>query len=302
VAGDIAISAMRDQLLLNTDFGRPALTGVPVHLTERLGELSFILLVALAVVGGTLLAFPRETWKWASAMTVTPLPEASSRAVTSAQPSRLVVVAQKGFANEPLPLGVSFTGGSGGETVTVAGLVDGMELSLGASRGQAGWLVSARDLDKTFVGSPKDFVGVVAATVELRTSSGELLDSQVTRLEWTQKQEAGLTSALAGAEPTPAFPPLDSEQIAALIKLGEDLLIRGDIASARFLLKRAAIAGNAHAALEVGMTFDQAFLAQWGVVGIASDSAQAREWYDRAIKLGSTEATRHLERLASVPK
>ena len=76
---------------------------------------------------------------------------------------------------------------------------------------------------------------------------------------------------------------------------------RGDIASARVSLKRAAIAGNAQAALELGKTFDRAFLAKWGVLGPAADAAQAREWYDRAIKLGSTEASQHLARLANVP-
>jgi TPR repeat protein len=68
------------------------------------------------------------------------------------------------------------------------------------------------------------------------------------------------------------------------------------------LLKRAAIAGNAEAALELGLTFDWTVLAQSGVLGIGSDVGQAREWYERAIKLGSAEASRHLERLVSMPK
>jgi hypothetical protein len=46
------------------------------------------------------------------------------------------------------------------------------------------------------------------------------------------------------------------------------------------------------------MTFDPVFLAQKGALGFAHDVAQAREWYDRAIKLGSTDAARHIERLA----
>ena len=95
---------------------------------------------------------------------------------------------------------------------------------------------------------------------------------------------------------------MDPEQIAGLVKLGQDLLKQGDVESARFLLKRAAIAGNAQAALELGLTFDGTVLAQSGVLGSGSDIGQAREWYERAIKLGSTEASRHLERLASRPK
>jgi TPR repeat protein len=75
----------------------------------------------------------------------------------------------------------------------------------------------------------------------------------------------------------------------------------GDIASARLFLKRAANARDAQAALDLGMTFDSIFLAQRGVLGVAPDATQAREWYDRAIKLGSTEASRYLEKLASTP-
>jgi TPR repeat protein len=64
------------------------------------------------------------------------------------------------------------------------------------------------------------------------------------------------------------------------------LLRHGEIAAARLLLRRAAGAGHAQAALKLGMTFDPAFLTKWGVLGIAADEAQAREWYDRAMALG----------------
>jgi TPR repeat protein len=66
------------------------------------------------------------------------------------------------------------------------------------------------------------------------------------------------------------------------------------------LLKRAANAGNAQAALELGMTFDPASLVERGVVGSAPDVAQARAWYERAMELGSTEASRRLEGLVSM--
>jgi TPR repeat protein len=162
--------------------------------------------------------------------------------------------------------------------------------------------VSARDLDKTFIGTRQDFVGVMDATVTLRSPLGERLDRQVIRFEWAQKKQEPSMPTLAPPAPTPGLPPLDPAQIAGLIKLGQDLLKHGDVESARFLLRRAAIAGNAQAALELGLTFDGAILAQSGVLGIGSDVGQAREWYERAIKLGSTEASRHLERLASMPK
>jgi hypothetical protein len=161
--------------------------------------------------------------------------------------------------------------------------------------------VSAHDLDKTFVGAPKNFVGVMDATANLRSDSGRLLHSHVVRLEWIEKKQEDFMPAL-GREPAAAIPPLDPEQTAALVKVGRDLLKQGDIATARSMLKRAAIAGNAEAALELGITFEKVFLDRWGVLGFAPDVAQAREWYDRAITLGSIEASRRREQLASMPK
>jgi hypothetical protein len=225
-----------------------------------------------------------------------------SSAKTSAHQPRLIVENQKGFANEPLPLGISVKDALGVEIVTVAGLASGTELSLGTSQGSTGWLVSARDLDKTFIGTPQDFVGVMDAIVTLRSPLGERLDRQLIRFEWLEKKQGRSMPAFAPTAPMPELPPLDPEQVARLVKLGRDLLKHGDVESARFLLKRAAIAGDAEAALELGLSFDGTVLAQSGVLGSGSDVGQAREWYERAIKLGSTDASRRLERLVSMPK
>jgi hypothetical protein len=53
---------------------------------------------------------------------------------------------------------------------------------------------------------------------------------------------------------------LGPEEITTLIKRSEDFLKYGDVASARLSLRRAASAGNAQAALALGVTFDPAFL------------------------------------------
>jgi len=223
-------------------------------------------------------------------------------AKASAHQPRLVVENQSGFANEPLPLGISVKDGLGVEAVTVAGLANGIELSLGTSQGSTGWLVPARDLDKTFIGTPQDFVGVMDATITLRSPLGERLDRQLIRFEWLEKKQEHSMPMFAPTAPIPRLLPLDSEQVARMVKLGRDLLKHGDVGSARFLLKRAAIAGHAEAALGLGLSFDGTVLAQSGVLGSGSDVGQAREWYERAIKLGSAEASRHLERLVSMPK
>jgi hypothetical protein len=306
VEGEVAIAHMRRQALPNpSPVPQAPMRAQRMALIVEGGGSSFIprLLAVIAIAGVVLLMFREETRKQlndtlAAAMSSYKV----SSGKTSAHQPRLVVENQKGFANEPLPLGISVKDGSGVETLTVAGLAEGIELSLGASQGSTGWLVSAPDLDKTFIGTPQDFVGVMDATVTLRSPLGERLDRQVIRFEWVQKRQERLMPTLGPPAPTPGLPLLDPEQIAGLIKLGRDLLKHGDVESARFLLKRAAIAGNARAALELGLTFDGTVLAQSGVLGIGSDVDQAREWYERAIKLGSTEASRHLERLASMPK
>lgn len=94
------------------------------------------------------------------------------------------------------------------------------------------------------------------------------------------------------------LPQLDPGAIAALLKRGIDYLNSGDIASARLTLQRAAEAGNAEAALALGSTYDPLVLRKLGAIGIASDMARARQWYQKAEGLGSRAAVRQLARLA----
>jgi hypothetical protein len=105
----------------------------------------------------------------------------------------------------------------------------------------------------------------------------------------------------ANAEPAPAAPQvqsLDREEIATLIARGRSFIANGDIAAARLVLRRAADAGDAAAALLLGSTFDPATLRPLKVIGTAPDVEQARKWYQRAAELGSAEAGRRLAMLA----
>jgi hypothetical protein len=221
------------------------------------------------------------------------------------QPARLVVQSQHGFVNEAVPLGISLADASGGESLTLRPLVAGTRLSAGTPLGATVWQLSARELGSALVAyAPNDFVGVMDAVIDLRSASGQPIDVQVVRLEWIRKEEERFTPQLDPSKSLSAIQLLDleEEEIAFLIKRGEDFLTLGDIASAQILLKRAANAGSPQAALKVGMTFDPIFLAQNGVVGLAPDVALAREWYKKAMKLGSTEAPRHLELLGDKGK
>jgi TPR repeat protein len=92
---------------------------------------------------------------------------------------------------------------------------------------------------------------------------------------------------------------LDDAEIAVLIERGKDFLKNGDFASARLLLRRAADGGSADAAMALATTFDPVVLARLGAVGTTADIAKAREWYQRAVDLGSTAASQQLAKLAA---
>ena len=85
-------------------------------------------------------------------------------------------------------------------------------------------------------------------------------------------------------------------------KRGQDLVRNGDFSSARLLLKRAAEAGSAAAALSLGETFDPLVLQQFHGIGVQPDLAQARDWYERAARLGSDVAAQRLAKIAPPPQ
>jgi hypothetical protein len=91
--------------------------------------------------------------------------------------------------------------------------------------------------------------------------------------------------------------PLDSDEIAILLKRGKDAFSTGDLAAARLLLRRAAEAGSAEAALALGATFDPLVIRRLGAIGAAPDAAQARQWYQKAVALGSATASQPLAQL-----
>ena len=97
----------------------------------------------------------------------------------------------------------------------------------------------------------------------------------------------------------PSIHHLDPDAIASLLKRADALIASADVAAARLVLRRAADAGDAHAAMTLAETYDPAFLEKLGVRGFVPDLAMARSWYEKARMLGSAEAPGRLETLAS---
>jgi hypothetical protein len=92
---------------------------------------------------------------------------------------------------------------------------------------------------------------------------------------------------------------LDPEEIELLKNHGQQLIAAGDVATARTVLQRAADAGDADAAMALGGTYDPNVLARLGVVGVSAELKKARSWYQKAETLGSPDARRRLDLLAS---
>jgi hypothetical protein len=115
-------------------------------------------------------------------------------------------------------------------------------------------------------------------------------------------------AAVAALPPAPVSEPmipgdaihrLDPNEIASSLKRADDLIASGDLAAARLVLRRAANAGDARAAMTLAGTYDPAVLEKLGVHGFVPDVAMARAWYEKAKKFGSAEASQRLELLAS---
>jgi hypothetical protein len=66
----------------------------------------------------------------------------------------------------------------------IEGLPEGADLSLGRRSDGNGWSVPVAGLERTYVGAPPNFVGVIETTATLRSASGKLLDRQALHFEW----------------------------------------------------------------------------------------------------------------------
>jgi hypothetical protein len=101
-------------------------------------------------------------------------------------------------------------------------------------------------------------------------------------------EKAAVIAATPAIVPTEA--PVSPADVSALLQHGDALLATGDIASARLFYEKAAMAGDAMAALRLGETYDSLFLTRAGLTGVHGDRAVAARWYRRASELGASEA------------
>jgi hypothetical protein len=247
----------------------------------------------------------------------------------------LIVHNNSGYINEPLELGVSVDAPAPGMTVMIKSMPAGVRLTAGRRVGADEWRVPAQDISHTAIIPPTDFVGEMNLPAELYTADGATLVTTFVRLTWAPMQSdsaaavvatrtaAAPPAAVAPAPPQPQAmaPPsqataavdtpqaraepiqeLSPNEVAALVRRAQELLASGDLPAARMLLRRAADAQSARAALLLAKTFDPITLRQLSTADPGPDLAQARNWYQRAKEWGAPEAQRQLDALASFPR
>ncbi len=238
---------------------------------------------------------------------------ALDRVAQKAPAPTLVVENGSGEVNAPLPLGVAVTNSTPGATVSLSGLPAGSVLSTGSESAEGQWRIALDELPAARVTPPRDYVGPMTIVAELRGTNGQpILRGSV---EYTWRQAASDASkaaapaaiaavaAVAGGDDANGTPrQIDPKEATAQFDRAEGLMSNGDLPAARLLLQWLAEAHDARAAFALGATYDPIVIKQLGSIGAVADVAAARNWYQKARDWGSSDASKHLEALASMAR
>jgi hypothetical protein len=229
-----------------------------------------------------------------------PAPQRST-AIIAADPEREKpqrpapgIAYQKAFGrrDQVVPLPVHTSAGVDDATWGVKGLAGGARLSAGRLLDAGTWELSAGELEGAVIIPPSGFVGTMDLTVELRTRDATV--QQAVQVEWLEEAAATVL------QPPPAR--LSPAEVGRLVKRGQELLGSGDVVAARAVFRLLANSREAQGAFMLAETYEQSTLARLGTKGLDPDSEMARTWYQKADELGSTEARRRLDMLASKQK
>jgi hypothetical protein len=306
-AADAAIAHLRHSPSLDPEMTpEPMLRPRTDYWLKLFARLMLVAVVAQAVVviavgmpAVTSLGLPAFGGLWAKIFATAPAAPAAKSGKLDA--ARLAGDGASGAVDEPLRIGVTLMGNADGDFVVVDNLAAGTTLSAGQPLNNNVWLLTTDELARAYVVPPRGFSGTMDVRVELRRPDNASIGQRIARLQWTVPPEEMVSNAAASqSEPPPRQ--LDGEEIAGLIKRGEQMVVTGDLAGARLLLRRAAEARNPRAALALAATYDPAVLSKLGAYGFKPDAEKAREWYAKAKDFGSAEAGRRLEQLAGATR
>jgi hypothetical protein len=213
--------------------------------------------------------------------------------------------------DEAASLNLSLLGTAEGGSVTIKGLLSGSVVSGGRPWGEGGWRVDVAHIQDVKVRPPRGFIGSMDLALELRLADDTVADQRSARLEWIAPNSAtvsapgdtrGSTAEVRPPDPASAMRPDERQAVASLVARGKELLRNGDFSSARLILRHAAEARDAAAALTLGSTYDPIILTRLGIRSQVANVELAVTWYQKAEEFGSTEASSRLKMLTSLAR
>ena len=250
----------------------------------------------------------RDTPHTSTAPALAPIRVSNTIADAGAEKTIIVARAERPLSLGPLlPLGVA-------RYILLRGLPEDASLSAGRRTGTGTWMVKGEDIAGLTLTFGDGARGDYPAEIYLLDSrhgpqarrrlilrvdpSPQVYDAGLA-LGWptafpTMPQTPEPTEAVAEAAPAPleAAPPQAS---------APQILAGGEIVTVRRLLTERAESGQADAAYELALTYDDEVLARAGIETIEGDMVTARAWYMRAAQAGHAGAARRLEMIARRP-
>jgi len=235
---------------------------------------------------------------------LTSIPTPIAVSATAANETEASVIETR--PGRPLALGALLPLGSA-SYILLRGLPDGAELSAGRHTGPGTWMVKDQDVAGLTLTLGENATGDYPTEVYLLGSEQGLQARRrlILRVDTSpQIYAAGLALGWptvfpdTAAAPEPAHAPVHAPaapvETAALYDRAQHLLADGEIAGARRLLEELAENGEADAAYELALTYDDEVLVKAGLREIDGDADIAETWYTRAAKNGHAAAARRL--------
>src|SRR5680860_937704 len=242
---------------------------------------------------------------------LTSIPTPIAVSATAANETEASVIETR--PGRPLALGALLPLGSA-SYILLRGLPDGAELSAGRHTGPGTWMVKDKDVAGLTLTLGENATGDYPTEVYLlgskqglqarrrlilRVDTSPQIYAAGLALGWPTVFPAASAEPAAALEPahTPVHAPAAPGERAALYDRAQHLLADGEIAGARRLLEDLAEGGEADAAYELALTYDDEVLVKAGLREIDGDAAIAETWYTRAAKNGHAAAARRLDTL-----
>jgi hypothetical protein len=234
---------------------------------------------------------------------ITPAFSAPENSIIAAPDS----VQVKAGTQQPLPLSVS----SGSDVpknamLLISGLPPTSSLSAGRLFASGTWALRIADLNGLKIETKSTATGQMQLTLSVVSLDGKAIAERTVKLAIVTPgggSAARPTPDPSAVTPTAALPgPTAAEQkpeVRALMSQGDNNLASGKVQVARLFYRRAAEQGYAQGALAMAHSYDPGELARLQVVGgVQPDVALAKQWYEKALALGSAEAEGGLRRLS----